>query len=418
RSTKRARATSSSTNTAEATRVIALWRSDGNYYSGRVHSQVSAERYKVHFDDDTESDVKLEQMRLCIPRVGDGVFIAQIPRAVKIKQIVDEESVVVDIGNNSSQTVHVWQLRFLSKTVTSDWTDRLVTAESVVCLTKPSKSFASPTASRFSISSVASAPEDLSPLFLKHGFCITHTSDADKEKQTIAAAIKSHGGVVIDDWEELLVIKGKRLNTRWTFKDSDVGVNAAFHEVQRVFLLAEDATQTPKYLIALALGIPCLRMDFIADAVRTKKYPDWMTYLLPSGYSDCYACRVSQFVNVEWGDSPHDIPDIKKNPVAFKAFSGKKILCVSNSIFEGGPKVVLDSWQNVHAAIPKIMLAMGGTHVEAVPEVKYAALAATDYDYIVNKDNNAKVAELRNCTIVSWDWVKDVLISRCIPPIN
>jgi hypothetical protein len=72
----------------------------------------------------------------------------------------------------------------------------------------------------------------------------------------------------------------------------------------------------------------------------------------------------------------------------------------------------------LHAAIPKIMLAMGARSVEAVKDVKHASLALTDYEYLVNKDDSNHVAKLRvdPCQIISWDWVKDALISRCIPP--
>jgi hypothetical protein len=267
RQVKRARAASSSSNTAYGTRVFALWRKDGNYYSGVVHSQTGQGRYIVHFDDETSDEVRLDQMRLCVLKVGDSVFIAGVSRAVKISDVLDENTVTVST-DAFSKDVNVPHVRIGARTITSSWTDRVVTAQSVVCQVKPYRSFTSPTPSRFSISSVGSSKKT-SDLFARIGFCITHASGAEKEKEAMAARIKSSGGIVIDDWEDVIPMKGRRSNnnTRWILKDTDAV--ATFGGVERVFLLAEDATQTPKYLIALALGIPCLRVDFIKRAIET-----------------------------------------------------------------------------------------------------------------------------------------------------
>ncbi|KAJ7449899.1 hypothetical protein FB451DRAFT_1343040 [Mycena latifolia] len=405
---KRARA--ASTSTPQPTRVFALWRKDGNFYSGFVHSQVMEGRYKVQFDDGTSDDVRIDQMRLCDPRVGDTAFVATLHRAVKITAVLTSEEKFKVEADSFWDMVLVSQLRIGSRTITSGWADRVLTADAIVCAVKPPRSLISPSPSRNSVFSAASSRR-CSDLFAKIGFCITHALEAEQEKEAVASRIKKNGGVVIDDWDDMITMKGKQSSTRWTLEQKDA--RPMFHGVERVFLLSDDASQTPKFLLALALGIPCLRVDFVAHAIETGELTDWMMYLLPSGFSETRNCRVSQWLNADFGEDVDDIKDIMNNPVAHKVFRDKKILCVGAEVitFSKGKK-------NANLAIARIILAMGAATVEAVREIKHASCALSEYDYIVNKDNNTRVAKMRESTVVPWDWVKDALISGCLPAIR
>ncbi|KAJ6596981.1 hypothetical protein DFH09DRAFT_1133295 [Mycena vulgaris] len=411
RPAKRARATSASTQaTVEPTRVFALWRKDGHYYSGVVHSQIAQGRYRVDFDDETSDDVKLDQMRVCNPRIGDIAFVAGLHRPVEITAVSLADEMVEVKADNYKNGFHVSALRIGSRTIASGWTDRVLTAEAIVCVKNPPRSLTSPTPSRISVLSAASSRRS-SDLFSKMGFCITHALEAEEEKEAISTLIRNNGGVVIDDWEDLITMKGKQTSTRWMLKQKDV--NLVLRGLERVFLLSDDASQTPKFLLALALGIPCLRIEFITRAVDAADFTDWMMYLLPSGFSESRNCRVTQFVNADWGEDADDIKDIMNNPVAFKVFKGKKILCIGAEVL-----TVTKGRKNGNLAVPRIMLAMGAEFVEAVREEKHASCALSDYDYIVNKDDNVRISKLRECTVVPWDWVKDALISGSIPIIK
>jgi hypothetical protein len=50
--------------------------------------------------------------------------------------------------------------------------------------------------------------------------------------------------------------------------------------------------------------------------------------MLPQGYSAVLKARPSQQVDVDWGNSVHQLLDIMNNTVACKLFAGKSILCV------------------------------------------------------------------------------------------
>lgn len=50
--------------------------------------------------------------------------------------------------------------------------------------------------------------------------------------------------------------------------------------------------------------------------------------MLPQGYSDRLSARISQQVDVDWGNSVHQLTDIMDNAVPAKLFSDQSILCV------------------------------------------------------------------------------------------
>ncbi|KAF7363517.1 DNA repair protein crb2 [Mycena sanguinolenta] len=398
RQVKRARAGSAGSSIAgEATRVFALWSRDRHYYPGVVHALASGQdRFIVYFDDETKQEVRLDQMRLCLPRVGDSVSITN-PEKPTVDITVDITGVDLDAGTvtveskNFQDTILISYIRIPGRTIIAEWKDRLVT--SVVCQVKSQSSFISP-AARVSVTRSFQ-----SKLFSQVGFCITHT-----EKQAKTALIKSNGGMVFDDWECMLGLEGQKSGERWILQPSDAAPTELMLSLQRVFLLAEDFSQTPKYLLALAFGIPCLRMNFIEHAIKTGRMSDWTNYLLPAGFLEHNSARMSQFINLDWGkDRRKDLENIMTDTTAYKAFEGKTILCVS-------PRVLDES--DVSAALPRVMLAMGALSVEAVQKIENATLTLTDYSYIVTKDAMIKPFLLRGCIVVSWDWVKEVLISR------
>ncbi|KAJ6502465.1 hypothetical protein C8R45DRAFT_976703 [Mycena sanguinolenta] len=410
RQAKRVRASSasSSNNAAEATRVFALWRQDRYYYTGVVYAQGSRQdRFAVYFEDGTKDELRLDQMRLCLLKIGDTVSIpnAENPKVditVKVKEVDLDAGTATVESENFQDEVLISSIRVMGRMIRAEWEDRLVT--SVVPQVKPQGSFVGP-AVRVSVAR-SSPPR----LFSQVGFCITQYNAETKEKEAKTALIKSNGGVVIDDWECVLEMKGRKSKERWTLKPSDAASTGMMRSLQSVFLLAEDFSQTPKYLLALALGIPCLQMNFIEHAIKTGSMSDWTMYLLPAGFSDTCKSQVSQFIKFEWGnDGRDDLEKLMTNPVAHKAFRGKSILCVC-------PRVLDKS--DVSAVLPRVLLAMGASLVEAVQNIENANLTLTNYGYIVTKDAEIEPSLLRGCIVVSWDWVKDVLIGRCIPVIK
>ncbi|KAJ6623561.1 hypothetical protein B0H10DRAFT_802417 [Mycena sp. CBHHK59/15] len=414
RLTKRRRGASTSTHAGfEPTRVFAMWRPDGHYYSGVVHSLVSGTTYRVKFDDGNLGDIKLDQMRVYDIRIGDAVLFGSLRRGGEVADILnlDKDKVVVQ-ANDSSTELDVSRLRITPRCIAQFWADRMITAADSIVFLNPPKPETSPTPSRASVISAASSI--CSDLFSKIGFVITHggNESRNEEKERVATCVRNNSGIVVDDWEDIISMKGKQTNNRWILEQKDA-VRVA-HGLQGVFLLSDDANQKPKFLLALALGVPCVSVDWLYDSITERDEQEWMAYLLPSGFSDCLGVRVTQRVNADWGSSAVDVSDIINNPAAFKVFKGKTILCI-------GADVVLAPKGKKNAngvSIPRIILAMGARSVEAVREVKHASRALSSYDYIMLKEEDLRIPSLEDCTIVSWTWVKDALISGCIPPLE
>ena len=78
--------------------------------------------------------------------------------------------------------------------------------------------------------------------------------------------IKSNGGVVLDDWANIYTMEGywSEGNKRWIGSQDDIHFIDR-PDVERVYLLSDAANQKPKFLIALALGIPCVGIDWVQE---------------------------------------------------------------------------------------------------------------------------------------------------------
>jgi hypothetical protein len=70
-----------------------------------------------------------------------------------------------------------------------------------------------------------------------------------------------------------------------------------------------------------------------------------MGYMLPQGFSEHLNARVSQLVDLDWGNSIHHLTDIMSNQVASKLFADQSVLCFSVDFvpLPKGKKVIQNS---------------------------------------------------------------------------
>jgi len=240
----------------------------------------------------------------------------------------------------------------------------------------------------------------------------------EKIRENVMLAIKNNGGTVIEDWSCIFPMDGihSNSNKRWVAVADDVQW-VPKDGIQRVFLLADDANQKPKFLIALALGIPCLSFDWL-HATVDKGTKDWQPYLLPAGFCEPLDARVSQMVDLDWGNCTEHLGDIMSNRVASKLFRGNSILCLGADLvpLPKGKRTTSDTEKAKEASrtVPRIILAMGAERVEAVSEIRFASdQSFKGFDYVVVKDKGEVVPDLPNdaLTLVHLPWVKDCLIA-------
>ncbi|KAG6332536.1 hypothetical protein ID866_6555, partial [Astraeus odoratus] len=431
RSAKRLRS-GMSTNRAlneSATRVFALWKQDGHYYSGTIHSAVTLRgttKYLVKFDDGTDDQVDLKNMRRCELMVGDNVILVSNGTRAQVSDVGELESrgvfqIKVDDGERiATLEVEFADIRIANRTLQGQWKNRILDRESIVPLVKPKPLCDTGTPSKQSLASLPGKPVRK---LAKTGFVVTlsvKNTDPDKTKDDTMMAIKQYGGQLIDDWSSVFTMEGKhsQSNKRWAVTPEDFRLREDV-TLDRVFLLADDANQKPKFLIALALGIPCLSFEWLTRDIKFS--PDWQPFLLPAGYSDALGARISQLVDLDWGNCTEYLQDILSNKVAPKLFSNKTFLCVGSDFVpphRNRKNTNAGRGKEAACTVPWIILCMGASRVEAITDIKQVtSKELRSFDYVIVKDVE-DVEDLGTIMVASVAWVKECLISSRIIPME
>lgn len=253
-----------------ATRVFALWKQDGHYYSGIVHSIEVGDKYMVKFDDGTTAAVNIDQMRRCELHVGDDVLVANRTRGSKVVNVdrLADDFVTINLDDDRVD-FEIRDIRIAHKTIAYTWKDRVLSAETIVATVKSTK--LSPSPSKLSVTSVPAVRGYRKKVLAKTGLIVTLSAtngNWEKDKEDIMNGVKNTGGFVVDDLSTVVRMEGQHSmgNNRWVIEKADaywIGGD----EIERLFLLADDPNQKPKFLIALALGIPCLSTTWLHDSV-------------------------------------------------------------------------------------------------------------------------------------------------------
>ncbi|KDQ17202.1 hypothetical protein BOTBODRAFT_600277 [Botryobasidium botryosum FD-172 SS1] len=111
----------------------------------------------------------------------------------------------------------------------------------------------------------------------------------DGLKARLTALIILGGGIVFDSWEKLYSVdlKSKTCKGRRWREGGSGGIRwvGRLRAVNEVLCIADQAIQTPKYLMALALGVPCVSTQWVEECIDhpTK---EWRDFVLPAGKLD------------------------------------------------------------------------------------------------------------------------------------
>jgi hypothetical protein len=239
------------------TKVMALWKQDGYYYSGVIQKQVTGTQYIVEFHDESEDTVTLSNMRRCELKEGDAVIIGQGDRRANVSGMFSRQneqfvSLVLTHGNDREEVeVGLEELRVAARTIATEWKDRVIDATSIVTREDANCGYSTSTALSKTalVTTVAPGP---------------HGSELKKEVREL---IEANGGIILEDFSDVISMNGRWLLRKhaWIAEGKDVVWKG--HDIDRLFLLSDDASQKPKYLEALALGVPCLSMNWLHDSI-------------------------------------------------------------------------------------------------------------------------------------------------------
>ncbi|KAG6874218.1 hypothetical protein C0995_003764 [Termitomyces sp. Mi166 len=431
RQTNRLRSVMSTSRISDGapTRVFALWKQDSCYYSGTVYADVGGGVYEVHFDDETKADVHIDHMRLLDLRADDDVMIPNIMRGFKVTAVdkLASSQLVSVCLDEGIKEMKLGSLKIAARTVIAAWEDRTLSRHSIIPIIKPEPSKASPAPSGFSLTSVPSRRSGRSQVFEKTAFVVSVSSNEgnwEKEKENLLSRIKSSGGIIANDWSDVLRMEGtySNYNNRWVIRKGEAQWIGAEGSIARIFLVADQPSYKPKFLLALALGVPCLKVEWLYDTVAAGEEKNWLAYMLSQGFSEVLSTQISQQVDINWGTSVHHLTDIMENRVPYEKQEGLKVSsCSSYFLVDVDPKqlpVVEEKAQEAHNAITRIILAMGADRVEAVTEVDHASAPLHEFDLVVIKKAEHYSIELGMVPdkTVHWNWVKECLVaSRLLP---
>lgn len=295
RLTKRLKSAGSTISRVGATRVFAFWSGNSLYYSGVIHEHMNGNEYNVKFDDGNEGVVSTDDMRTHNLRVGDLVRIDNKAKDHKVVQVNNRTDIVsVDILGEAEE-LPLKEIGISAKMIASMWQDRQVDKRAITPVmrimdTKPTPSPSRSAASFRSLNAKGSRP---SHKFLqKVGLIVSlsgnNTNDRTKDgrsRSDILNAVRDSGGVVVDDLFKYLRMDISYSSNRWIGELADIQWIGEPKELDRLFLLADDCNLKPKYLMALALGIPCLSINWLYSCLEVVSFFFYFDY---GDELDCY----------------------------------------------------------------------------------------------------------------------------------
>ena len=92
---------------------------------------------------------------------------------------------------------------------------------------------------------------------------------------------EANGATLIDGFDALIVTADdhgeSQTDTRLSFNFT------AYSELEAIYLIAPLAVTTPKYLLALGVGVPCISPDWVTESLKDGHLEDWRTHARESG---------------------------------------------------------------------------------------------------------------------------------------
>ncbi|GAA5978750.1 hypothetical protein JCM10908_004468 [Rhodotorula pacifica] len=293
---------------APFTRIFGLWRDDFCFYSGTITAaSTSTEKFSVQFDDGNGGKLKESEIRYCRLEEGDHVMYfgatgdnspdddqrfvvvsverAQSPGADTEEAAAEEPLMHNDLVTirSSDGTEHQVALKdlFIPGNRASQLENRRPTLSELNAFDVTKSTDAAPKLAAapkpFSLPAMAVSPTKTS-IFCRTAFITTKADRLRDGRSNLE--LKDYGATVIE-WPHLFRVRAPAdldAPPEVEFQTED------FAEIDEIFLLSDKHCSTPKYLAALALGIPCLSPDFVLQSVKDKTRLPWQNYVLPAGH--------------------------------------------------------------------------------------------------------------------------------------
>ncbi|KAH8199023.1 hypothetical protein TruAng_006809 [Truncatella angustata] len=151
-----------------------------------------------------------------------------------------------------------------------------------------------------------------------HDMTFATSFQSEQEKRTVEKMIIAAGGTIVPrGFDELVQVGPLESNQRPGLKN---GHGAGF-----AALITDTHSRKPKYMQALALGLPCLSWKWVASCVKANEILSWSTYLLCAGQSQVLGAIRSRSLD-SYGAVDANLEDIiEKRP---RLLNDAKVLLV------------------------------------------------------------------------------------------
>ncbi|KAI9771536.1 MAG: hypothetical protein M1839_002779 [Geoglossum umbratile] len=215
-------------------------------------------------------------------------------------------------------------------------------------------------------------------------FAVTYLKQ-DRDKEQIVKQIIENGGKILEDgFEELF-------QPDWFVETSgdphSFRLKRDAEKLGFACVIANVHSRKPKFLGALALGLPCLHGRWIKDCTKKNEIVDWDPYLLPSGESSYLGGSTRSRVLLPYSPLTAQLPNtIASRP---KTLEGQSIILVM-----GRSKA-----EDRRKAFLFLVFALGASKVHQVPNIEAARRHLADaerneenWDWVCVNDKDAKKA--------------------------
>ncbi|KAF8309483.1 hypothetical protein DL93DRAFT_2216530 [Clavulina sp. PMI_390] len=267
-----------------------------------------------------------------------------------------------------------------------------------------------PTATPMVLPRTSQAPAQLKSAFAR--MIIIMTGLEVRDKNSLTTKIRRAGGKLVDDFSEIIKVGEGRNQIEWT------GV-ARSSDVQQIVVVAPSPLNSAKYMMALALGIPCVSFLWVMDRLNGSDV-NFRSYLLAAGESEYLRQPVSQSFDPRWGIETLRLARLEENPYVRQPFAECAVL------------LFFAKTESMREDTRRAVAAAGAPTAEVVSHLGDAKDSLDTYDYlvVVHEEKNGKVTEMvrqakqaiAKCNIggpklVDNRWIKQCIIMGGIQPL-
>lgn len=316
-------------------RVFGLWRDDHCFYPGEIEWASSGTVF-VRFDDTNTGKLRPSEIRYC--RLDKGDRVLYLGRDVDGPADIRQQLIVVDVeqtarrdaeeldglGDDHLQPDDLVTVRspdgreyrvplktlFIPGNRAPQLEKSRPTSSELTALeeskAKDGETESNETESRNVEAKLAPAPKKFSlpafegtrtatSIFSRTAFIVTK---ADRLKEGRATLDLAPYGAVMIDWPHLFRVRAAAADLKAPpqveFQMED------FADIDEIFLLSDKHCSTPKYLAALALGIPCLSPDFATQSIKEVSHAVTARLHSCRGIDIDRLCLVTQNIRLPW----------------------------------------------------------------------------------------------------------------------